>query len=243
MAISDLNPQPFGPTAQTQLPAIDFYTYALSQLPQVYQNAANFCTVLKNSSARKQYLYDVIRSLVNSYNLNDTLATTDPVTKISTDEAEPLGIYANMIASVFNAPYSISFSDKQILNATQNAVNFVNSRGTPSDFYNYFVLNGLESYFTNVNVQDNGNATIFFNVPVANNPTNPPNPYYEFTTNMLRLKGAGIEVIVNGANIPFFQYGSLPSDNPPYEVAPGNAGFGIIQAHNDVINGGFYQSL
>lgn len=234
MTTQTLLPQPFGPNAVTQLPAIDFYQYALAQLPQVYQNAPNFLAVITVISTAKQYLYDLIRSLVNSYNLNDTGE--------GDDSAEPTGIYAQMIASVFNTPYTTGASDSDIINATQQVTTFVNSHGYPSDFYDYFLLNGFDGYFTNANVEEDGNATIFFNLPIQNTPSNPPNPYFNFINSTLKLKGAGINVILNTIQTPYFQYGSLPTDNPPYEVAPGNAGFGILEPRGDVINGGFYQS-
>ena len=236
MTVSTLVPQTFGAGAATQLPQIDFYQYALSQLPQVYQNAPNFCAVLLAISTQKQKLYNIILSLINSYNLNDALKGSDPAT--------PSGIYAQMIASVFNAPYTAGASDATIINATQTAVVFVNSRGYASDFYAYFALTGIASSFTNANVEETGNATIFFNVPIEDTPDLPPNPYQVFVNATLKLKGAGIKVVVGSSvNLPFFQYGSLPTDDPPYQVAPGNAGFGILQSDGSVDNGGFYQGL
>src|SRR5208282_5387450 len=111
--------------------------------------------------------------------------------------AIPRDIYLQMIASVFNAAYTQGSNNAVILNATQNAITFVNSRGYASDFYQYFQLNGLQGYFTNENVQEDGNATIFFNVPVENIPDDPTqaNPYQIFFTNMFKLKAAGIEII------------------------------------------------
>lgn len=236
MATVDLKPQTFGENAVTQLPALDFFQYVKSQLPQVYQNAPNLMALLQVIATQKQYLYDVIRSLINSFNLNDTGK--------GSDSATPSGIYAQMIASVFNAPYAQGSTDSEIIIAAQNAITFVNSRGTFSDFYRYFYINGLADSFTNANIQEDGNATIFFNVPVFNTPDNPPNPFEIFLTSMQKLKGAGIEIIANPANTTYFQYGSLPTDDPPYQVAPGNAGFGILQADGTtVINGGFFMSL
>lgn len=226
--------QTFASGAVTQLPSINFYQYALSQLPQVYQNASNFCATLLVIATQKQYIYNCIQSLVNSYNLNDT--------GNGTASAQPSGLYAQMIASVFNAPYTSGATTATILNATQNAVVFVNSRGKPSDFYNYFSLNGLASSFTTENVQEVGNATIFFDVPVPDTPDSPPNPYDTFNNAMLKLKGAGIEILSIGQNIPFFQYGSLPTDSPPESVAPGNAGYGILDPDGTVRGGGFYWS-
>lgn len=324
MSLLPLVPQLFGTTAQTQLPALSMYDSAYSQLPSVYQNAPNFIGVLQAISAQKQYLYDVIRSLINSYNLNDSLGSNN------TDSATPTGIYLKMVASVFNAQYFPDSTDATILNLTQNITNFVNSRGRPHDFFNYFDINGIGAYFTNLNVNEDGNATIYFNVPIADivNPqstvqiqltvtalagagpytiptgwqatgysttapyltindytinatgiyyltlystdittnvpaagftngtavagltftvTNPSpsavvstNPYNVFVSNMLKLKAAGIKVVVNTFHIPFFQYGSLT--DPP-QVAPGNAGFGILQNNGKTINGGFFGSL
>lgn len=233
MALQALIPQFFFPTAVTQLPAIDFYAYAKNQLPQVYQNAPNFMAVVRVISNNKQYLYDVIRSLVNVYNLNNAGG--------GIENSTPYGVYLNMLASVFNTPINPSAAPYQILNAIQNTVIFVNSRGTPNDFFSYFANNGLESSITNENIEDDGNATIFFNVPVENTGTN-YNPYDIFVTDMAKLKGAGIEVIVTPGNIPFFQLGSLPTDTPPYQVAPGNAGFGVLKPDGRVVNGGFFSN-
>lgn len=235
MTLYPLIPQTFESGAITQLPEIDLFQFALAQVPSVYQNAPNFVGVLQNISAQKQILYETIRSLINSYNLNDE--------GDGTADATPEGVYAQMIASVFDAPYTQqSATNDDIINSTQNTVVFVNSRGYPSDFYDYFSLNGLDSYFTNENVEEDGNATIFFNVPIANTPDSPPNPLDIFQNATLKLKGAGIKVIIVGSNIPYFQYGSLPTDSPPYQVAPGNAGFGELRG-NLVQGGGFYKSL
>lgn len=235
MTISNLSPQIFTNQMVTQLPAIDFFEYAKTLLPLVYQNAPNYMAAIKTISTNKQYIYDIIRSLVNSYNINDAGS--------GADSAIPTGIYLQMAASVFNTPYATGSTDEQILNAIQNTVLFVNSRGYPSDFQKYFLLNNLEGYITNYNIEEDGNATIVFNVPIISSPLNPPNPFDVFTTDMLKLKGAGIEVIIIAANVPYFQYGSLPTDSPPYQVASGNAGFGVLTNDGHAINGGFFISL
>jgi hypothetical protein len=232
MTLMDLTPQFFDSYSVTQLPSIDFYNYALSQLPQVYQNAPNFTQTLLFISQQKQNLYDIIRSLVNVYNLNDTGAGITP--------APPYGIYLKMLAAVFNAPYTQGQEDNVISTSIKNTVCFVNSRGYPSDFYRYFYLNGLAGYFTNANIEEDGNASIFINVPVPDTPLTPPSPYQIFVNSMNKLKGAGIFIVVTGLNIPFFQLGSLPTDSPPYEVAPGNAGFGVLTPDGATINGGFF---
>ncbi|MDE2292179.1 MAG: hypothetical protein KGL53_08860, partial [Elusimicrobia bacterium] len=95
-----LEPQFFFPVEDvTQLPAIDFYEYAKGQLPQVYQNAPNFMATVRAISNNKQYLYNIIRSLVNVVNLNNT--------GNGTGDATANGIYLQMLASIFNAPYTI----------------------------------------------------------------------------------------------------------------------------------------
>lgn len=242
MTIYELTPQTFGPTAVTQLPAIDFYAFALSQLPEVYATATNFLALVKVVSDQKQAIYDIIRSLVNVYNLNDTGNTTTP----PGDSAVPTGVminnsswgpYIQMLASQFATPYSQGSSDPQIANAIKNNVNFVNSRGLPEDFFNYFKYNGFEAYFTNTNIQENGNATISFSMPINN--TGPG--FQAFQTSVLKLKGAGIKVVVHPLTVSLFQYGKLPSDSGP-DVAPGNLGFGILQFNGDVINGGVFSS-
>lgn len=186
-----LYPQVFPSTAVTLLPEIDFYDYAFQQLPLIYQNAANFCGMLKAISSQKQNLYDIIRSLVNVYNLNDA-GNLNPQTVPS---GKPTGVYLKMLASVFNSSYSDSYDDVQITSIIQQSVIFINSRGLPSDFYKYFVNVGMEYAFTNGNVEEDGNATIFFNVPVSNNPVS--------------QSSCNIQIIVNSA----------PS--PPYTIPAG----------------------
>ena len=234
MTTFPLSPQAFTSQSVTQLPAFDFLAYAKTLLPQVYQIAPNFMDVVEVISANKQYLYDTIRSLINVMNLNNSG---------SGDAASvPSGVYLEMLASIFNSPYTVGQADYLIANSIQNTITFVNSRGLTSDFYRYFALNGLATYFNNNGVEDNNNATIFFNVPIPNTPSIPPNPYQIFYTNMFKLKAAGVEILVESGNVPFFQLGALPTDSGP-PVAPGNAGFGILTPDGVVINGGFFISL
>ena len=249
MTIYPLLPQVFGTGAVTQLPEIDFFQYAKNQLPSVYQNAPDFMQVVMAISANKQQLYDIIRSLVNVFNLNDTGNTTFPPapSAVPSGYLDPdpnnvgqfLPIFAQMIASVFGAPYDAGAASLDIINATQNVVNFINSRGQPQAFFNYFNLNGLAGNFTNANVIEDGNATIFFDVPIENNPALKPNPFDQFIFDMNKLKGAGIKIRVQSTPPPFFQYGALPSAGPPY-VAPGNLGYGVLQPSGVVAFGGFY---
>lgn len=231
MTLLDLEPQIFSEGTITQLPFIDFFANSKAQLPQVYQNAENMMATLSLISDQKQQLYLTILSLINVFNLNSI---------VSTNDSSPTGIYLEMLASCFNAPFTHGQEDYKIQNSIQNTVVFVNSRGYPSDFYNYFLYNGLNTYFTNANIQEDENATIFMNVPIVNTPLSPPNPFDIFVQNMNKLKGAGIDIIVSAQNIPFLQYGSLPTDVPPYEVAPGNAGLGVLLPDGQVIGGGFF---
>lgn len=231
MSTLPLIPQAFDSNQITQLPAFDMLAYAKGLLPQVYQNAPNFMAVVQSIAAQKQYLYDVMRSLINVMNLNSVAGG---------ERATPVGVYLQMLASIFNAPYTAGAADYVIFSSIQNAILFVNSRGLTSDFYNYFAANGLAGQFTNNNVEEDGNATLLFNVPVADTPSSPPNPFDIFTTAVFKLKAAGIETIIVPGNIPYFQYGSLPTDTPPNQVAPGNAGFGVLTPDGVVVGGGFY---
>lgn len=235
MALYELLPQNFIITEITQLPSIDFFNFARTQLPQVYQNASNFMGVLSTISVQKQKLYDIIRSLVNVFNLNN--AGNGP------DSAAPTGIYLQMLASVFNAPYSDGDSSLTIITNIKNAITFVNSRGRPSDFYQYFLINGLSQYFTNEGVEEDGNASIFFNLPISSVSTNPPTPVDIFLNSMNKLKAAGIEIFFTGSDISYFQPGSLPTDSPPFSTGPGNTGFGGLNSDGRVVGGGFFISV
>lgn len=233
----DLQPQVFSENAVTFLPAIDFFEYAKKQIPQVYQNAPNFMAVVKSISDQKQYLYDVIRSMVNIMNLYNT-GNGD-------DTSPPEGVYLKMLASIFNTPFNRGWDEAAINQLLplyiKLSVLFVNSRGKISDFYKYFLLYNMAESFTKVNCEETGNASLFFNVPVANDPTLSPNPSVVFLNAMDKIKAAGISVTVLSGNTPFFQLGSLPTDPGP-RVAEGNFGFGILTPEGVVLDGGFFSS-
>jgi hypothetical protein len=227
-------PQTFAEGAVTQMPAIDFYTYALNQLPQVYKNASNFCALLQVFADVKQSYYEVARSLTNVLNLNDAGNPDGTL-----PSAVPTGVYLQMCASYFNVA-----TNNVTIPQIQSQICFVNSRGTVNDFYNYWKANGYADEFTNANVQEVNNATIFFNAPVPQDPMNPPNPFDIFLDAMSKLKGAGIEIIATSSiNIAYLQFGSLPSEDPPYEVAPGNAGLAVINPNGSITGGGYIIGL
>lgn len=231
-----LEPQVFLDGAVTQLPAIDFYQYALDNIPSIYTVAPNFSSILKATAQQKQYIYDIIRSFVNVFNRSNP--NTNPLAP-----AIPQGVYLDLLAVALNAQYTALALSVSTYNAVQNTVSYLNARGRISDFQTYFENNGLGQYFNNSNVFVDPNLTLIFSLPIPNTPLNPPNPYAIFVTSMSLLKAMGVEVVVVGANVPLVQYGSLPTDVPPYQVAPGNAGYGVLLENGEVINGGFFTSL
>lgn len=232
MADQPLIPQGFPSDAKTVVPNIDFSNLAKSLLPQIYQNAPNFMAVMLSIAILKQELYDIIRSLTNVYNLYSSDSD-------NANSAVPKGVYLKMLATDLNASFSETDTDTQIFNSIVKRINFVVSRGSPISFYNYFSQNNLGGYFTNNAVQEVNNATIFFNVPVANTPLVTPNPYVVFEQDMFRLKAAGIKILVNSTvNIPYFQLGDLDGN-----VAAENAGFAGLDIFGQPLGGGFYSPL
>src|SRR5574343_512782 len=131
-----LEPQEFHPKSVTQLPALDLYEYCYQNLPGIYKQAPNFTAMLKALSIENQYLYDIIRSLINVWNLNNTKGN-------ETYPAIPSGIYLNMLANMVNAQYSALSLSTSTYNAIQNTISYLNSRGRISDYYTYFKNNGL----------------------------------------------------------------------------------------------------
>lgn len=227
-----LNPQIFSSEVVTQIPAKDLFEIAKNSLPFVYQGMKNFMSMLQGISTQKQYLYDVMRSLINCYDLIDS----HPSDSI---DARPSGVYLRMVASDFNISFNDSDDDNKILTLIIQKINFVVSRGRPFDFYSYFAQNNLDGFFDNVSVQETGNATVFFNVPIPNLPLVSPNPFEVFTKNMNKIKAAGIKINTESAiNIPYFQLASLSG-----EVAPGNAGFAGLNLFGQAQGGGFYISV
>lgn len=232
----DLTPQTFTDGAITQLPALDLYQYAFDQLPQTYQTAPNFIATLQAISVNKQYLYDVIRSFVNIINMNNIAG--------GNFSSFPTGIYTKMLAQLFNAPYNKTDPDFIILNSSQTASLIANSRGQPEDFYQYFSIKGISGFFTNEFIFEDNNATIYINAPIPNIISSDiPNPYQIFIVDMSKIKAAGIKIILNPSNIVYFEPGSLPTDSPPFQTGPGNAGFGVYLTKGVTVNGGFFSSM
>lgn len=224
----DLFPQTFDPDALTLLPEINFFVEASNKLPQVYQNAPNFMAQLKVICDRKQFIYDIIRSLVNVFNLNSSDGFTP---------ATPTRIYLEILASNITAPFSVGDLDIVILNSIRNRINFVNSRGKIDDFYRYFVLNSFGSNFTNSEVIEEGNATLNITVPL--NPTGTPDPLTVFQYDMFKLKAAGIEINVNPTNPPMFAFSTLSGP----DKFPNTKGFATLDARRNATGGGFYKTI
>lgn len=232
MANQDLNPQTFPDNAKTIVPSIDFLEFLKTYIPQKYQQAPNFMAIINSIAILKQNLYDIIRSIANIYNLY----SSDSDTPFS---ATPQGIYLRMLASNVSAPFSDGDSDSTVFNSIVNRMTLVDSRGQPKSFYNYFTYNNLNLAFNNNGVQEINNATIFFNVPIPDNPLATPNPYQVFVQDMFKLKGAGIKIEVNSTvNIPYFQLADLSGN-----VGPGNAGFAGLDTRGQQIGGGFYSPV
>lgn len=236
MKTEPLIPQLFLKGQTTQLPAINFFDLGYNLLPSVYRNASNFVSVIRTISDQSQYIYDVIRSLVNVVNLNSP-------TSQDASQSVPVGVYLHMLASLFGVQLNVDSPVDTTIGRIRNKILFVNSRGRISDFYNYFVSNGLISSFNNDSVEEIGNATLYFQVPFIDDPLASPNPINSFIQDMNNLKSAGIKIIVFGETIPYFQLASLPTDDPPEAVEPGNAGFASLTPGGDAINGGFFLSL
>ena len=225
----DLNPQFFPDGAVTILPNLDFYALAQARLPQIYNSAQDFMGLIFSIATIKQAIYDVIQSLCNVYNLYSSRS-------INTNIATPQGVYLRMLATDLGASFSDGDSDSTVFSSIIRRINLVVSRGQPIAFFNYFEQNNLSGFFTNNAVQEVNNATIFFNVPVPNEPLITPNPLTVFSQDMFRLKAAGIKVIVNSTtNIPYFQLADLNG-----HVAPENAGFAGLNIFGQPYAGGYY---
>lgn len=232
MANQDLNPQFFPDDAKTLIPNKDFFVLAKEKLPQIYQLAIDFMGLIFSIATIKQGIYDVIQSLANVYNIYSSTSDNPAV-------AVPQGIYLKMLATNFGANFSEGDSDSVIFTSIINRITSVVSRGSAETFYNYFSQNNLGGQFTNLNVEETGNATIFFNVPIPDDPLLSPNPFQVFKEAMFRLKAAGVKVVINStANIPYFQLADLNGN-----VGPGNAGFAGLDAFGQSFGGGFYTSL
>jgi hypothetical protein len=229
VANQDLNPQVFPEGAVTILPNLDFYELAKARLPQIYNNAIDFMGIIFTIATIKQSIYDIIQSLCNVYNLYSSRS-------INTNIATPKGVYLRMLARDLNAPFSQDDNDSIVFGSIVKRINFVVSRGQPIAFFNYFEQNNLSGYFNNNAVQETNNATIFFNVPVPNEPLVTPNPFTVFNEDMFKLKAAGIKIVVNSStNIPYFQLADLDG-----HVAPENAGFAGLNIFGQPLGGGFY---
>lgn len=227
----DLNPQYFPPGTVTLIPELDFVEYAKSFLPNIYQSAPNFMYLITSIAEIKQQIYNTIRSLCNIYNL---YSSGDGQTYDM-----PSGIYLKMLAASLNAPFSDADTDETIQVAIYNRLSLVNSRGQPLSFFQYFSQNGLGGSFTNDHVQEVGNATIYFNVPVQDDPGITPNPLDVFFNAMERLKAAGVKIFVNSlVNTPYFQLADING-----EVDPGNAGFSTLDEFGNPEGGGYFVSV
>lgn len=232
MSNTYLEPQIFPDQAVTLLPALDFLGIAKQNLPQIYQAAPNFMGIISATATIKQYLYDVIRSLTNIYNLYSSRSP-------NATDATPSGPYLRMLATNLDASFSDTDTDAEVITAIVRKTNFVVSRGQPKDFFSYFEQNSLAGNFNNVSVQESNNATIFFNVPVPNLPLMTPNPFDVFIASMQRLKASGVKIsAVSSIDIPYFQLADLDEN-----VGPDNAGFAGLNFYGRPVGGGHFKSV
>lgn len=223
-----LEPQIFDEDAETLVPAYDFFEESKKTLPQIYLNAEKFMDSLKAILSRKQYLYDAIRSLVNVYNLN----SSDVFTK-----STPTGVYLEMLASNTNTKFTAGATDTELLEVIGNQLTFVNSRGNFADFYRYFAINNLSSYFNSDNVKEVGNATLSIKMPVSSGGV--PDALTVLIYDLFKLKSAGIEININQTEPDYFAFSIL--DNP---VTPARtAGWATIDSRGIVSGGGFFRTL
>jgi len=231
MANLPLLPQNFDLDSKTVLPTINFYERAKSTLPQVYLNAPDFLSLLKVICDAKQQIYDIIRSLVNIYNMDNSDTLTD---------STPSGVYLQMLANNLSAPFVLNppDSDQTIFLSVRNRTTFVNSRGLFNDFYRYFVLNGFADEFNPEGVKEVGNATINMTVPLPGSGV--PNPLTKITYDMFRIKSAGIEININPGVIFYFGFSNL---DEPSSLNPTSQGWGNRDPRGVVTGGGFFFSL
>lgn len=226
---TDLQPQIFTTGSNTVVPEIDFFAIASQILPNEYLAASNFMAIIQVIANQKQYLYDVIRSLTNTYNLYSSDNPTPGGT-------QPTGVYLKMLASDAAAPYDSSATDAVISDAVSNRFVSVSSRGTIKSFYDYFQYNELGGYFNNSTVQEDGNASILIIVPITDGGS--PNPFLIFEQDIFRIKAAGIYIVTQPAVIPYFQYADLLGN-----VGPNNRGYAGLTDRNTTIGGGYYTPL
>lgn len=226
---TDLQPQVFSLGSNTVVPAVDFYAVANQILPDKYRMATNFMAIIKVISDQKQYLYDVIRSLTNVYNLYSSRNTVPGGT-------QPTDVYLRMLASDAGAPYDSNAINSDIADAVSNRFTSVSSRGTIKAFYDYFEYNELGGYFNNSTIQEDGNASILIIVPINNSGS--PNPFLVFQQDIFRIKAAGIYIVSQPAVIPYFQYADLLGN-----VGPGNKGYAGLTERGNTIGGGYYTPL
>jgi len=225
MASVELEPQVFDPNAVTDIPERDFFELIKARLPLIYKDSVKLMAVIEEIAKIKQKIYDNCRSLVNAYNLFNSGGGVD---------AKPTGVFLKTLASDFGVFYGENDTDEQVAQKILTQLNLVVTRGKAIDFFNYFVNHGLENDFNNTSVQEIGNATLLFNVPIINDPLQYPNLFLKFINDMERMKGAGIKIsAVSQENVPWFQFSNIAG-----EVDEGNAGFASLNIFGQAELGG-----
>lgn len=218
----DLLPQTFDENAQTVLPAFDFVQDALNTLPSVYRNAENFTNVVVLKAKAKQFIYDIIRSLLNVYNLN-------------CGDCAPRGVYLKMLATDFGLDFGNTDSDENITRALRNRILFVNSRGKFQDFINYFLANSID--LTKVVFELDGNATIKITLPVSTTVTPPQtqSQYDKVLADLNLIKGGGIKLQLYPTDIQYFAFSGENGESDPT-----TSGFANLDSQGRIVGGGYF---
>ena len=218
----ELLPQNFDENAQTVLPAFDFVQDALNTLPNVYRNAKNFSNVVILKAKAKQFIYDIIRSLLNIYNLNSS-------------NCAPVSVYLRMLATDFGLDFGSADSDANIARALRNRILFVNSRGKFQDFINYFLANAID--LTKVVFELDGNATIKLTLPVTTTVTPPQtqSQYDKVLADLTLIKGGGVKLLFVPVDISYFSFAGANGESDP-----STGGFASIDSQGRLIGGGYF---
>jgi len=211
-----ITPQPFDNAYPTVLPALDFVQLFKGWVPTVYQNSPKFVELLTVIALRKQYYYDVLRSLINV--LNYQLAEGD---------------YLKIAASQLGVPVSSTDTDITIRTNINNRTIFINSRGKISDFYSYYQNNNILSQFNNTDVVESGNATISINTTLTPSSV----AYNKFIYDLSKLKGSGIKLIVNSTTLTYYQLGK-----PDSTLGTDGASEANSDISGNITGGGFYKT-
>jgi len=196
-----LEPQAFTDSAdnpETVLKPYDFFSEFEQLLPDVYINAQNFMEIVRQIADTYQYLYDVMRSLVNvpNFSFSNYLATGQSCS----------GVYLLMLARFLDIPISytqinnenqpiVAGVDDQIL-ATNILTKIVlmNSRGTHKDFEDYYLAIDNYSQFIADNISEDIDGTLKLNTSFTNDSTTRNVTLAQFEKDITNLKAVGVRI-------------------------------------------------